>query len=99
MSYIRNPRDPNIWESDGHYSAGYRADDGTLLHSPYEVYAYERGKQAGLLQARRELSTVVSAGLGNQHDTRISDSSLYDEVCKNCGAVDSKLSEPCPGKR
>jgi hypothetical protein len=32
------------------------------------------------------------------HVTRISDSSLYDEVCVNCGATDTsgKLDQPCP---
>jgi hypothetical protein len=36
------------------------------------------------------------------HDTRISDSSIYDEVCKNCGATDGpndgRLNIPCPKK-
>jgi len=37
------------------------------------------------------------------HKTRFSDSSLYDEVCERCGAIDitgggwHSLSEPCPG--
>lgn len=32
------------------------------------------------------------------HATRLSDSSLYDEVCVNCGATDTsgKLDQPCP---
>lgn len=32
------------------------------------------------------------------HVTRLSDSSLYDEVCTNCGATDAsgKLNQPCP---
>lgn len=34
------------------------------------------------------------------HKTRFSDSSLYDEVCVNCGATDgrgdNRLSLPCP---
>jgi hypothetical protein len=37
------------------------------------------------------------------HVTRYSDSSLYDEICVNCGAIDRgrhpNLSDPCPGKR
>lgn len=34
----------------------------------------------------------------NGHFTRFSDSSLYDEVCTNCGATDTsgKLNQPCP---
>lgn len=36
----------------------------------------------------------------NGHETRYSDSSLYDEVCVNCGATDGRgddrLAEPCP---
>lgn len=34
------------------------------------------------------------------HQTRYSDSSMYDEVCTLCGATDArgstKLDEPCP---
>jgi hypothetical protein len=34
------------------------------------------------------------------HETRMSDSSLYDEVCKKCGATDGRgddrLNKPCP---
>jgi hypothetical protein len=34
------------------------------------------------------------------HNTRLSDSSLYDEVCSACGATDANgmadLSRPCP---
>jgi len=34
------------------------------------------------------------------HETRYSDSSLYDEVCVKCGATDAagdkRLNEPCP---
>ncbi len=36
------------------------------------------------------------------HKTRYSDSSMYDEVCVNCGATDlvpggwGKLADPCP---
>lgn len=37
------------------------------------------------------------------HDTRFSDSSLYDEVCKNCGATDghndNRLQRPCPRRK
>lgn len=40
----------------------------------------------------------VDFNLGNGHVTRYSDSSLYDEVCTNCGATDAsgKLDIPCP---
>jgi hypothetical protein len=31
----------------------------------------------------------------HRHDTRISDSSLYDEVCKKCGAT-TNLDGECP---
>lgn len=41
----------------------------------------------------------ASAGMQPQHVTRMSDSSLYDEVCINCGATDAngvaKLNAPC----
>jgi hypothetical protein len=39
-------------------------------------------------------TTAYSSG----HVTRMSDSSLYDEVCVHCGATDTsgKLDEPCP---
>ncbi len=38
------------------------------------------------------------------HVTRFSDSSLYDEVCINCGATDGlgtwgELSKPCPSSK
>jgi hypothetical protein len=43
---------------------------------------------------------VVAAPIQpGEHVTRMSDSSLYDEVCVNCGATDTsgKLEDPCPG--
>jgi len=41
---------------------------------------------------------VPETGATSQHVTRMSDSSLYDEVCVNCGATDAsgKLNQPCP---
>lgn len=39
------------------------------------------------------------------HETRYSDSSLYDEICENCGHTDlvpggwGKLAEPCPNTK
>lgn len=39
------------------------------------------------------------------HDTRVSDASSFDEICKNCGRTDSSgggwawLRMPCPGKK
>lgn len=43
----------------------------------------------------------VPAADARGHRTRISDSSLYDEVCLTCGATDARapndrLSAPCP---
>lgn len=39
--------------------------------------------------------------MSNEHKTRFSDSSLYDEVCTVCGATDAmgdrRLHAPCPG--
>ena len=36
----------------------------------------------------------------NGHITRLSDSSVFDEICINCGATDARsderLEEPCP---
>lgn len=46
-------------------------------------------------------SNIQSNGKHDSHATRSSDSSLYDEVCINCGATDiagagwGKLSQPC----
>lgn len=41
-------------------------------------------------------------GTHPSHKTRISDSSLYDEVCTLCGATDAsgdkRLSSPCPNQ-
>lgn len=44
-------------------------------------------------------------GLMNGHVSRYSDSSLFDEVCVNCGASDGRMSDlsiygkcPSPGK-
>lgn len=50
-----------------------------------------------LATARRE-EAAKEPGLHPSHVTRYSDSSLYDEVCVNCGATDrgGKLAEPCP---
>jgi len=33
MTYIRNPHNPFMWESDGEYNDKFRADDGTLHNS------------------------------------------------------------------
>lgn len=37
------------------------------------------------------------------HQTRFSDSSLYDYICVNCGATDgrndNRLNEPCPTEK
>lgn len=39
----------------------------------------------------------------SKHRTRLSDSSLYDEVCLDCGATDARgddrLDRPCPAKK
>lgn len=54
------------------------------------------------VEARREVNAqfapVDSTMDNNGHQTRFSDSSLYDEVCVNCGATDTsgKLDHPCP---
>lgn len=33
MTYLRNPREPFFWESDGDYNGLYKAQDGTLCES------------------------------------------------------------------
>lgn len=44
-------------------------------------------------------------GPHSSHETRFSDASTFDEICKICGATDiagggwGKLAEPCPGPR
>jgi len=39
----------------------------------------------------------------SKHETRLSDSSRYDEVCVNCGATDARgddrLNQPCPSNK
>lgn len=46
-------------------------------------------------------SPLFAAPYGSRaHVTRMSDSSLYDEVCKVCGITDgqAEFNQPCPGK-
>jgi hypothetical protein len=52
MTYIRNPRYPIIWESDGEYDKpGYKAKDGVILSKPKE--ADDRDKYLDDLHAER----------------------------------------------
>ena len=58
------------------------------------VEAYRKRKE---VDAQFEQAEPLPSEPG-QHVTRYSDSSLYDEVCVNCGATDTsgKLDQPCP---
>jgi hypothetical protein len=42
VTYIRNPRVPNVWESDGEYNGKYKAVDGSLHDSANEADKYDR---------------------------------------------------------
>lgn len=42
MTYLRNPRIPFLWESDGDYNGKYRADDGTLHDSARAADEHDR---------------------------------------------------------
>lgn len=45
MSYIRNPRVPNMWESDGDAPwCKYKAADGTMHDSPKEADKHDSDK-------------------------------------------------------
>jgi len=60
-----------------------------------QVEAYRAKRKARFMANEAYGSPSVSAP---GHVTRYSDSSLYDEVCVNCGATDTsgKLDQPCP---
>lgn len=45
MTYLRNPRWPLLWESDGDYNGKYMADDGSLHDDANEVLKYENEKE------------------------------------------------------
>lgn len=47
MTYLRDPRNRLIWESDGDFKGKFAAEDGTLHDSPEEVEIYERQKAGG----------------------------------------------------
>lgn len=55
MTYIRNPRQPFMWESDGEYSGKFKSDDGTLHDSPKEADMHDlqrRSEQRSKEQAK-----------------------------------------------
>jgi hypothetical protein len=61
-----------------------------------QVEAYRAKRKASFMSNEAYGSPSVSAP---GHVTRYSDSSLYDEVCVNCGATDAQaggLNQPCP---
>jgi hypothetical protein len=41
MTYIRNPRERFVWESDGVYNGKYMADDGSLHNSHKEAVEHD----------------------------------------------------------
>jgi len=42
VTYLRNPHDPYIWESEGVYDGKFVAKDGKLFDSAQEVFVYEK---------------------------------------------------------
>lgn len=58
----------------------------------------------GAHEARKvkEAQCATQSMTHQSHSTRYSDSSLYDEVCKKCGATDAngdeRLNRPCPNE-
>lgn len=46
MTYIRNPRQPFVWESDGEYNGKFKSDDGTLHEFPEEADKHDRQKHS-----------------------------------------------------
>jgi hypothetical protein len=69
-----------------------------------DLYAPKAAAQMmDIIEGFRQDQAQTAAGLFDApdttgHVTRMSDSSLYDEVCIHCGATDAsgKLNEPCP---
>lgn len=47
MSYLRNPRIPYVWESDGEYNGKFRAADGTLHDSAEEADKHDERRNDG----------------------------------------------------
>lgn len=63
-----------------------------------QVESYRKRKEIDAQFATYSDPLPAPAPDDNGHQTRFSDSSLYDEVCINCGATDAsgKLDNPCP---
>jgi hypothetical protein len=65
-----------------------------------EVEAYRKRKEIDAQFMAAHTLAPVDVTMGNNgHQTRFSDSSLYDEVCINCGGTDGRdggLDRPCP---
>lgn len=70
----------------------------SLLHTKPEYSPWEFGQLRELLADAH--GEAFSGSTHPSHETRISDSSYYDEVCKKCGATDARgsvgLMFPCP---
>lgn len=45
MTYLRNPRIPSQWESDGDWSGKFKADDGTLHDTAKEADQHDAKRQ------------------------------------------------------
>lgn len=62
MAYLRNPRIPYQWESDGEYEdVGFRAYDGTLHDSPKKVDEWEK-----MMRERRIEPAPGDSGAGEK---------------------------------
>jgi hypothetical protein len=57
MTYLRNPRQPMIWESDGEYDKpGYKAIDGTICKTWQEADERDRKWLAEFMPSAKEPS-------------------------------------------
>lgn len=54
MTYIRDPRNPRIWESDGNYNSKFMAKDGSLHNSSEEAIAHDKQKQTAQLEQEKQ---------------------------------------------
>lgn len=85
-------------------------DELTWLRSLEQAVQHERdeftdpnlrapwGRLRGMISAR--IIVLLEANVIKSHKTRMSASSVYDEVCTKCGATDGRnddrLNQPCP---
>jgi len=70
MTYIRNPRIPFVWESDGEYDKpGFKAKNGVIFRTANEADNYDKYceslRKAEQNLGKRELSIEAEAGAAN----------------------------------